>query len=269
MKKILFIILTTLLIFSLGCARGDTTEDSGVTTSSEITHKENQPKEDEEKDTPDKKADLLRELSGCEWLTEITADDVTELKIITEYVGVAPGNLKNIFVSKDAAVIKRIFDDYCSLAVSPIARENGLIAGGSSTTVVFILSNGEQKVIRINNGNYRTDTEYFYKLEYTPNFSEGDSRSSRKGFIAYNACGKLYDSNKTIVCEIPIEELEFDYDVDLDLPDLDPYDYTLQTIFGDLTFIAPSIFYTESGAACVLVDTTLDELILKYTAATN
>ena len=58
----------------------------------------------------------LRNLTRCEWLNELTAEDIAEIKIIGEAVGVAPGNLKNVSNSTDEAVIARIFKEYYQLS---------------------------------------------------------------------------------------------------------------------------------------------------------
>jgi hypothetical protein len=69
----------------------------------------------------------LRNLTGCAWLNEINAEDIAEIKIIGEAVGVAPGNLKNIWGSTDEAVIARIFEEYYCLDTRTISKMDGQI----------------------------------------------------------------------------------------------------------------------------------------------
>ena len=210
---------------------------------------------------------FLRNQAGCEWLNEITAEDIAKIKIISEAVGVAPGNLKNISSSTDEAVIARIFEEYYWLDTAPISKMEGQIDGGGAVTVRFILKDGTEREIYINNGYYRDTEGNCFELLYIPKFEESDNVTEAHGFITYIGTGEVYDKDNNLVCEIPIDELEFDYDLDLDLPDLPPYDLAIRTEFGDLKFIAPDIFYMETGEACVLVGKNLDELIAYATSA--
>ena len=206
----------------------------------------------------------LRNLTGCSWLNDITAEDIAEIKIISEAVGVAHGNLKNIWGSTDEAVIARIFEEYYSLETRPISKMDGQIDGGSGVTVKFILKDGMAKELYINNGNYRDTNGDYFELNSVPKFKDTDNAVKAYGFITYIGTGTVYDKDNNPMCEIPIDELEFHYDLDLDLPDLPPYDMVIKTEFGDLEFIARDIFYMETGEACVLVGKNLDELIAQY-----
>lgn len=215
-------------------------------------------------DSPTPTNHFLRNQAGCEWLNEITAEDIAEIKIIGEAVGVAPGNLKNIRGCTDEAVIARIFEEYYWLDTAPISKMEGQIVGGSGVTVKFILKDGTEKELYINNGNYLDNEGNYFKLLYTPKFEESDNVAEAYGFITYIGTGTVYDKDNNPVCEIPIDALEFDYDLDLDLPDLEPYNYVLKTEFGALEFISPEIFYMETGEACVLVGKDLAVLIAEY-----
>lgn len=209
---------------------------------------------------------FLRNQAGCEWLNEITAEDIAEIKIISGAVGVAPGNLNNISSSTDEAVISRIFEEYYWLDTAPISKMEGQISGGSGATVEFILKNGTAKELYINNGNYLDTNGDYFALLFTPKFKDTDNATKAYGFITYIGTGTVYDSDNNPVCEIPIDALEFDYDMDLDLPDLEPYNYVLKTEFGDLEFISPDIFNMETGETCVLVGKDLNELIVEYSS---
>ena len=212
---------------------------------------------------------FLRNQAGCEWLNEITADDIAEIKIIGEAVGVAPGNLNNISRSTDEAVIARIFEEYYWLDTTPISKMEGQIDGGGGVTVKFILKDRTEKEFYINNGNYRDTDGNYFELLYTPKFEDSDNVTKAIGFITYIGIGTVYDGENNPICEIPVDELEFDYDLDFDLPDLEPYDMVIKTEFGELEFIAPDIFYMETGEACVFVGKNLDELIAEYSTTTE
>lgn len=135
---------------------------------------------------------FLRNQAGCEWLNEIRAEDIAEIKLINEAVGVAPGTLKNIQSSTDAAVIARLFDEYYWLDVAPILKADGQIDGGSAVTVRFILKDGTERKLYINNGNYRDTSDNYFDLLYTPKFEEDDNAAKTYGFITYNDTGVVY-----------------------------------------------------------------------------
>lgn len=207
---------------------------------------------------------FIRNQAGAEWLREITAENIAEIKIIDETVGIAPGNLKSISSTTDEAVIARIFEEYYWLDTTPISQMDGQIDGGSGVAVKFILKNGTAKGLYINNGNYLDTNGDYFELLSTPKFKDTDNAIKAYGFITYIGTGTVYDKDNNPVCKIPMDELVFHYDLDLDLPDLPPYDMVIKTEFGELEFIAPDTFYMETGEACVLVGKNLDELIAEY-----
>ena len=213
----------------------------------------------------------LRNLTRCEWLNELTAEDIAEIKIISGAVGVAPGNLNNVSSSTDEAVIARIFEEYYQLDARPISKMEGQIDGGGGVMVEFILKDGTAKKLYINNGNYRDPDNNYFELLSTPKFKDTDNKAEAYGFITYLGTGTVYDKDNNPVCEIPIGELEF-VAFDGDLPAvITGYYYTVDTEFGTLWFTYNSeIFfvrfdgednYTESYQ---LVGKNLDELIAKY-----
>ena len=219
---------------------------------------------------------FLRNQAGCEWLNEISAEDIAEIKIISGAVGVAPGNLKNVSSSTDEAVIARIFEEYYQLDTRPISKMEGQIDGGGGVTVKFVLKNGTVKELYINNGNYLDTNGDYFELLSTPKFKDTDNATKAYGFITYVGTGTVYDKDNNSVCEIPIDELEF-VAFDGDLPAvITGYYYTVDTEFGTLWFTYNSeIFfvrfdgednYTESYQ---LVGKNLDELIAEYSTTTD
>ncbi len=227
---------------------------------------------------------FLRNQAGCEWLNEITAEDIAEIKIISEAVGVAPGTPKNISSSTDETVIARIFEEYYWLDTTPISKMEGQIAGGGGVTVKFILKDGTAKYLFINNGNYCDTNGNYFDLLDTPNFDGGDNVTKAYGFITYIGTGTVYDGNNNSICEIPIDELEFiitGYDFGLFA---NGYDYYINTEFAKLYFVKFEIFASEDGGDelvrvdyyfiaendtefCYrLIGKNLDELIAEYSA---
>ena len=219
----------------------------------------------------------LRNLTGCEWLNEITAEDIAEIKIIGEAVGVAPGNLKNVSSSTDEAVIARIFEEYYQLDTRPISKMEGQIDGGSGVTVKFILKNGTAKDLYINNGNYLDTNGDYFELLFTPKFKDTDNATKAYGFITYLGTGTVYDKDNNSVCEIPIDELEFvESDGCVDAM-VTGYYYTVETEFGTLYFdYSNDLFYLQFEEGKVdyieyyqLVGKNLDELIAEYSATST
>ena len=219
----------------------------------------------------------LRNLTRCEWLNELTAEDIAEIKIIGEAVGVAPGNLKNVSSSTDEAVIARIFEEYYQLDTRPISKMEGQIDGGSGVTVKFILKNGTAKDLYINNGNYLDTNGDYFELLFTPKFKDTDNATKAYGFITYLGTGTVYDKDNHSVCEIPIDELEFvESDGCVDAV-VTGYYYTVETEFGTLYFdYSNDLFYLQFEEGEVdyieyyqLVGKNLDELIAEYSATST
>ena len=217
---------------------------------------------------------FLRNQAGCEWLNEITAEDIAEIKIISGAVGVAPGSLKNIERSTDEAVIARIFEDYYWLDTAPISKTEGQIDGGGAVTAKFILKNGLEKTLYINNGNYCDANGNYFELLKTPQFKVDDNALKAYGFITYIGTGTVYDKDNNPVCEIPMNELEF-VAFDDDLPDeVTGYYYMVETEFGTLWFdYSNELFYLRYSEGANdyiefyrLVGKNLDELISYATA---
>ena len=220
---------------------------------------------------------FLRNQEGCEWLNDITAEDIAEIKIISGAVGVAPGNLNNISSSTDEAVIARIFEDYYWLDTAPISKMEGQIDGGGGVTVKFILKDGTAKELYINNGNYLDTNGDYFELLSTPKFKDTDNATKAYGFITYLGTGTVCDKDNNPVCEIPIDELEFvESDGCVDAM-VTGYYYTVETEFGTLYFdYSNDLFYLQFEEGEVdyiefyrLVGKNLDELIAEYSATTE
>ena len=198
---------------------------------------------------------FLRDQLGAEWIKEITAEDIAEIKIISEAVGVAPGSLKKLTSSTDEAVIARIFGDCHFCEILSIPKSEGQIDGGGAVTVKFILKDGTVKALYINNGNYCDPNGNYFELLHTPHFEDTDNKSEYYGFITYIGRGTVYDKDNNTVCEIPINELEYvitGYDFSLFN---NGYDYCVDTEFGKLYFVKFEIFASEGdGLELVRVD---------------
>ena len=214
---------------------------------------------------------FLRERAGCEWLNEITTEDIAEIKIINEYVGVAPGRFKSISSSTDEDVISTIFEEYYRLNTEPIPTKNALIAGGSAVTVKFILKDGTAKVLYFNNGNYRDTNGDYFDLFYVPKFTEEMNTNQSSAFITESDIGIVYRKNaigssfipSEVIGEIDIGDLEFQRNSEIDSTSgFDPEEYgvTVYTSFDNLTFVTPDTFI-YNGFYYTLLGKSLEEMI--------
>ena len=217
---------------------------------------------------------FLRNQFGVEWLNELTAENITKVKIIDQAVGVAPGVIKSVTSTTDKNAIARIFDCYYWVDTWPISKEEGKMDGGGAVTVIFILNNGNKKEIYINNGNYRDTNGNYFDLLNTPKFNDTDNVTKAFGFITYVGMGTVYNKDNNPVCEIPIDEFEFvESDGCVDAV-VTGYYYTIETEFGTLWFdYSNDLFYLQFNDGTDdyrqyyrLVGKNLDKLIAEYGA---
>lgn len=218
--------------------------------------------------TPTPTNHFLRNQAGAEWLQVLTVEDVAEVKLISQAVGVAPGSLKTIQSSTDMAAISDILEEYRWLDTSPIAKENGAIDGGGAMTVQFILTSGTVKELYINNGNYCDSNGNYFELLYTPTFGYTENYVEYYGFINYTATGTVWEdgviSEPSRICEIAIDDLEFGIlNEDVNIAPTEFW-YTVNTEFGNLRFLSNCVFYNTNDDNRLyynLVGKNLDELI--------
>lgn len=211
---------------------------------------------------------FLRNQAGAEWLQNLEADDVAEVKLISQAVGVAPGALKTIQSSDDFSAISKIVEACCWMDTAPISKAAGAIDGGSSLTVVFTLTTGEVKELYFNNGNYCDSNGNYFELLYTPTFGKTKNYTEYYGFITYNDVGTVWldgvVSEPGWICEIAIDDLEFCIlNEDINIAPTDNW-YIVNTSFFNLRFLSNRLFYNPNDDNRVyykLVGKDLDELI--------
>lgn len=206
---------------------------------------------------------FLRNQAGCEWLQEMTAEEIAEVKIITEAVGVAPGASKDIVTSEDETAIARIFEAYYWLDTWPISKEEGAIDGGGAVTVIFTLDDGTQKKLFFNNQNYCDTNGNYFSLLYTPRFEETDNCVYSIGFITYQGHGQVFDANDNTICHIPMDELEFMVVVDELVLDTKAITHYVETEFGKLYFLSDIYFYIEGGVEYDPLDGTVTPIFFQ------
>ena len=216
---------------------------------------------------------FIRNQEGAEWLCEITAEDIAEIKMISGGGGpLPPVSFTHISSSINDAVISSIFEEYYWLDSKPVSEESTQIADGGYFIVQFILNNGETKQLYFINGDFYHDGNgNYFELVRLPVFRDGTDFVTRYGFERqYDPC-QIYLIDETPVCEIPLSEFEF-----TELTDDIYLGAELPTHYFELHgeriyFIKDCYFYIGNNGSVYyqLVGKNLDELIAEYSTVTE
>ena len=210
---------------------------------------------------------FLRNQAGAEWLREISADDIDEIKMISGGGGpLPPISFTYISSSRDKAIVSSIFEEYYWLDSKPVSEESTQIPDGGYFIVQFVLNNGEVKQLYFINGDFYYDGNgNYFELVRLPVFRDGTNFVNHYGFERqYNPC-PIYLIDGTPVCEIPLSELEFielrdDIYLDNEFPThyLEINGERVYFIKGEYFYIGDdrSVYYQLIG--------NIDELIAEY-----
>ena len=210
---------------------------------------------------------FIRNQAVAEWLGEITAEDIAEIKMISGGGGPLPPVSKtHISSSINDAVISSIFEEYYWLNSKPVSEESTQIADGGYFIVQFILNNGETKQLYFINGDFYHDGNgNYFELVRLPVFRDGTDFVTRYGFERqYNPC-QIHLMDETPVCEIPFSEFEF-----TDLTDVLYLNDELPTHYFEIHgervyFIKGEYFYIgDNRSVYYQLIENLDELIAEY-----
>ena len=210
------------------------------------------------------------------WLLETGAEDVAEIKTVFEYVGVAPGSLKEIQSTADKDVIADVMKLYAYTSMTAIPKEATYIDGGSAFTVEFILTDGSVKALNFNNRNYvytpdggdASSIKYF-RLDSVPTLQSKEYNNVKfySAFIAYVGAGEIYVDG-ALTCRVPMDAFEF---VRLEKPEGNEAlpRCVVKTEFGDLVFLTDTVFRIdpsdgEDSSKYKLINTTINELITDF-----
>ena len=210
---------------------------------------------------------FLRNQAGCEWLNEITAEDIAEIKMISGGGGPLPPVSKtHISSSINKAVISSIFEEYYWLDSKPVSEESTQIFDGGYFIVQFILNNGETKQLYfIAHEFYHDGNGNYFEPIRLPVFRNGTNFVTRYGFERqYNPC-QIHLMDETPVCEIPLSEFEFtELTDDIYLNNELPTHY-LEMHGERVYFIKGEYFYIgDDRSVYYQLIKNLDELIAEY-----
>ena len=212
--------------------------------------------------------DFIRNQAGAEWLSEITAEDIAEIKMISGGGGPWPPVSKtHISSSRNKEAISSIFEEYYWLDSTPVSEERTQIADGGYFIVQFIVNNGETKQLYFINGDFYHDGNgNYFELVRLPVFRDGTDYVTRYGFERQYDPYQIHLIDETPVCEIPFSEFEFtELTDDIYLNDELPTHYF--EIHGErVYFIKGEYFYIGDDRRVYydLVGKTLDQLIAEY-----
>ena len=188
------------------------------------------------------------------WLLELEAEDIAEIKTTFEYVGVAPGRLKDISRTTDKVVIADVLGNYASLQMQYVEREETYVDGGSAFAIEFILTDGTVKKLDFNNGFYAYGLDQddisahrFFELDSIPTLEGYDNLEKYNKFITYSSGGTAFEhfgeDNKLIGNADGIDLLEFVALLEGEIGLLNStYKYTIRTEFGTLYVYNEAIF---------------------------
>lgn len=211
---------------------------------------------------------FIRNQSGAEWLCDITAENISEIKMISGGGGPLPPVSKTyISSSKNKEVISSIFEEYYWLVSTPVSEKRTQIEDSGYFIVQFILNSGETKQLYFINGDFYHDGNgNYFELVRLPVFRDGTNFVTRYGFERhYNPC-QIHLIDETPVCEIPLSEFEFtELTDDIYLNNELPTHYF--EIRGErVYFIRGEYFYIgdDRSVHYQLVSKNLDELIAEY-----
>ena len=155
--------------------------------------------------------DILRNQAGAEWLNDVSAEDVAEIKMISGGGGpLPPISFTHISSTTDKAVISSIFKDYYLLEVRSVSEERTHIDDGGYFTVQFVLNNGETKLLYFINGDFYHDGNgNYFELVRLPVFQDGTNFVNYYGFEILEQESCVYLEDGLLVAVIPTKELEF------------------------------------------------------------
>ena len=216
---------------------------------------------------------FIRNQAGAQWLGEITAEDIAEIKMISGGGGPLPPVSKtHISSSRDKAVIESIFEEYYWLDSKPVSEESTQIADGGYFIVQFVLNNGETKQLYFINGDFYHDGNgNYFELVRLPVFRDGTDFVNKYGFEAIENHFQIHLMDETPVCVIPVCEFEFiELTDDICLDDIAPT-YYIEMRGVKISFIRDSYFYINDNRSVYydLVGKNLDELIAEYSATST
>jgi len=191
------------------------------------------------------------------WIYNLTADNVKEIKTTTEFIGVAPGRFKNIQRTTDKDVIAKVISDYKSITMTLVSMEDAEVDGGGAFTIEFILEGGDTQKIYFNNGIYdgnvtkpELSSLQYYRVETIPTLEKYRNVKNSYSFITYRSTYELFTIDDEKVGEFyGLDKFEFVERGETEIPDGEtaiPPEEPTHYIVGDVGTIyicSDKVFY--------------------------
>lgn len=215
---------------------------------------------------------FIRNQTGAQWLCEITAEDIAEIKMISGGGGPLPPVSKtHISSSRNDAVISSIFEEYYWLDSKPVSEEKTQIADGGYFVVQFILNNGETKQLYFINGDFYHDGNgNYFEIVRLPVFRDGTDFVTRYGFERQYNPYQIHLIDGTPVCEIPFSEFEFTELIDDICLDAERPTHYFELHGERVYFIKGEYFYIgDNRSKYYQLLGNLEELIAEYSTTTE
>lgn len=212
------------------------------------------------------------------WLSDLSGENVSEIKTTVKYVGSAPGSFRKVCRTTDKNVIAETVRDFADISCKSVSREEALVDGGSALTVEFILTDGAVKELNFNNGFYANEANRdgifslcYFKADAIPSLVNCENVTVSYSFTTYTDTGKVY-SGGSLLCRIPLSVVEFTELTDETSNVFSQEKYYIETEFGGLAFFSDNVFYIDfpsSGHTDLyrLVGKTVEDLITEYGTA--
>lgn len=189
------------------------------------------------------------------WLNRLNVSQIERVETVFEYVGVAPGRLKDVCITYDEQAISDLLAAYGALSLREIPPEDGAICGGSALSVIFYTGDGKTYTLYFNNDNYQTSSS-IYRAESLPTIANTAQVTHANRFIVINGEAQVFNAAGEAVGTIDnIGDMTF-----VDYPDglftfPEGYTHTVQTEFGTLFVYSDTVFsYNDRFYQCIMHD---------------
>ena len=205
-----------------------------------------------------------------EWLTDLTAEDVSQVKISTWYNrDLDNGPFVYVQSTTHKDVITEILGDYQRLAVDTTSEGWLPTEGAGGITATFILRDGSSHEINFASGHYQLDENTYFYVSVIPSLMPYDDENVTASFSLRleldSYAANNMDNGETVVV-YGLEEMEFiecNEDVDYEMSECL---YYIETEVGTVYIYSDTIFGLVCEAFheqkyCSLIEGNLYELI--------
>lgn len=138
-----------------------------------------------------------------QWLTDITPEQITQIKTTTEYSGVRPGSFNQITYTSNGAVISSFLKVIRNLEITQSSIDNTLEPGGTNFTISFLLADGTNSSISFANNMYICPwlSSNSLKVESLPRLDQYEQVTTAFSFVIHSSAASVYDASLlSLIC---------------------------------------------------------------------